>query len=54
MDDGVTAVLRRIAQALPYAVAVGIAMHAAFSWLKPQQLVTFSGLTVGTNLAFAV
>ncbi|WP_020556959.1 hypothetical protein [Embleya scabrispora] len=36
----------------PYAVAVGIAMHAAFTCLKPRQLVTFSGLTVGTYLAF--
>ncbi|MGW5477734.1 hypothetical protein [Streptomyces sp. NPDC004008] len=43
-----------IPQAMPYAVAVGIAMHAAFSCLKPRQLVTFSGLTVGTYLAFAV
>jgi hypothetical protein len=36
----------------PYAVAVGIGMHAAFTFLKPRQLITFSGLTVGTYLAF--
>ncbi len=28
-------------------------MHAAFSALKPRQLITFSGLTLGTYLAFA-
>ncbi|MYW03392.1 hypothetical protein [Streptomyces sp. SID3343] len=38
----------------PYAVAVGIGMHTAFTCLKPRQLVTFSGLTVGTYLAFTV
>jgi uncharacterized membrane protein YphA (DoxX/SURF4 family) len=37
----------------PYAAAVGIAMHAAFTCLKPRQLITFSGLTTGTYLAFA-
>lgn len=42
-----------IPQTMPYAVAAGIAMHAAFSCLKPRQLVTFSGLTVGTYVAFA-
>ncbi|WP_331738288.1 hypothetical protein [Embleya sp. NBC_00896] len=36
----------------PYAVAVGIGMHAAFTCLKPRQLITFSGLTVGTYLGF--
>jgi hypothetical protein len=40
--------------AKPYAVAVGIGMHAAFTCLEPRQLVTFSGLTVGTHLAFSV
>ncbi|WP_371801553.1 hypothetical protein OHA38_43335 (plasmid) [Streptomyces sp. NBC_01732] len=39
---------------MPYAVAVGIGMHAAFTCLKPRQLVTFSGLTVGSYFAFAV
>ncbi|MFJ1610755.1 hypothetical protein ACIOHS_46775 [Streptomyces sp. NPDC088253] len=38
---------------MPYAVAVGIGMHAAFTCLKPRQLVTFSGLTVGSYFAFA-
>lgn len=42
-----------IPQTMPYAVAVGIAMHAAFTCLKPRQLITFSGLTTGTYLAFA-
>ncbi|MFI9041272.1 hypothetical protein [Streptomyces sp. NPDC053726] len=42
-----------IPQTMPYAVAAGIAMHAAFTCLKPRQLITFSGLTVGTYLAFA-
>ncbi|MFE9558469.1 hypothetical protein ACFYMW_36565 [Streptomyces sp. NPDC006692] len=37
----------------PYAVAAGIAMHTAFSCLKPRQLITFSGLTLGTYIAFA-
>ncbi|GAA0907720.1 hypothetical protein [Streptomyces thermoalcalitolerans] len=40
-------------QTMPYAVAVGIGMHAAFTLLKPRQLITFSGLTVGTYTAFA-
>ncbi|MER6694645.1 hypothetical protein [Streptomyces minutiscleroticus] len=40
-------------QTMPYAVAAGIAMHIAFTCLKPRQLVTFSGLTLGTYLAFA-
>jgi hypothetical protein len=38
---------------MPYAVATGIGMHAAFTCLKPRQLLTFSGLTVGTYVAFA-
>ncbi|MEU4266079.1 hypothetical protein ACYCCF_30410 [Streptomyces argenteolus] len=38
---------------MPYAVATGIAMHTAFTCLKPRQLITFSGLTLGTYLAFA-
>ncbi|MFI1165679.1 hypothetical protein ACH4UM_19195 [Streptomyces sp. NPDC020801] len=38
---------------MPYAVVVGIGMHAAFTCLKPRQLVTFSGLTIGTYFAFA-
>jgi hypothetical protein len=40
-------------QTAPYAVAAGIAMHAAFTCLKPRQLVTFSGLTTGSYIAFA-
>ncbi|GAA2463193.1 hypothetical protein [Streptomyces lavendulocolor] len=39
-------------QTMPYAIATGIAMHAAFSLLKPRQLITFSGLTLGTYCAF--
>ncbi|WP_331720467.1 hypothetical protein OG851_42620 (plasmid) [Streptomyces sp. NBC_00161] len=42
-----------IEQTMPYAVAAGIAMHAAFTCLKPRQLITFSGLTLGTYVAFA-
>ncbi|MDX2758369.1 hypothetical protein [Streptomyces europaeiscabiei] len=42
-----------IPQTMPYALAAGIAMHAAFTCLKPRQLITFSGLTVGTYVAFA-
>ncbi|MFI0220364.1 hypothetical protein [Streptomyces lydicus] len=42
-----------IPQTMPYAVAAGIAMHTAFTCLKPRQLVTFSGLTLGTYCAFA-
>ncbi|MER7514733.1 hypothetical protein ABTX82_41485 [Streptomyces lavendulae] len=38
---------------MPYAVVAGIGMHAAFSCLKPRQLSTFSGLTLGTYVAFA-
>ncbi|MFC9409326.1 hypothetical protein ACFRAA_32110 [[Kitasatospora] papulosa] len=41
-----------IPQTMPYAVAAGIVMHAAFTCLKPRQLITFSGLTTGTYLAF--
>ncbi|MFJ7911398.1 hypothetical protein [Kitasatospora sp. NPDC096204] len=37
----------------PYAAAAGIAMHAAFSCLKPVQLITFSGLATASYLAFA-
>ncbi|WP_405802308.1 hypothetical protein OG291_19805 [Streptomyces halstedii] len=40
-------------QTMPYAVAAGITMHAAFTCLEPRQLVTFSGLTTGTYAAFA-
>lgn len=43
-----------IPQTMPYAVAAGIAMHLAFTCLKPRQLITFSGLTIGTYLAFAI
>ncbi|MCC9690186.1 hypothetical protein [Streptomyces sp. MNU103] len=42
-----------IPQTTPYAVAAGVAMHAAFSCLKPRQLITFSGLTTGTYAAFS-
>lgn len=38
---------------MPYAIAVGIGMHAAFTCLKPRQLITFSGLAVGSYLAFS-
>lgn len=38
---------------MPYAVATGIAMHTAFTCLKPRQLITFSGLNLGTGVAFA-
>ena len=41
-----------IPQTTPYAVAAGIAMHIAFTALKPRQLITFSGLTVGSYTAF--
>ncbi|MFG2681324.1 hypothetical protein [Streptomyces sp. NPDC048392] len=37
----------------PYAVAAGIGMHTAFTCLKPRQLLTFSGLSVGSYTAFA-
>ncbi|MEU1622390.1 hypothetical protein ABZ479_34495 [Streptomyces sp. NPDC005722] len=40
-------------QTTPYAMAAGIGMHATFTCLKPRQLITFSGLTLGTYLAFA-
>ncbi|MFD0372868.1 hypothetical protein [Streptomyces sp. NPDC127114] len=43
-----------IPAAVPYAVAGGITMHAAFSLLKPRQLITFSGLTTGTYVAFVL
>lgn len=43
-----------IEQTMPYAAAAGIAMHAAFTCLKPRQLITFSGLTLGTYVAFGV
>ncbi|MDW8803711.1 hypothetical protein P1P68_02525 [Streptomyces scabiei] len=42
-----------IPAATPYAAAAGIGMHAAFTLLKPRQLVTFSGLTIGSYVAFA-
>ncbi|WP_256098625.1 hypothetical protein [Streptomyces agglomeratus] len=42
-----------IPRTMPYAVATGIAMHVAFTCLKPRQLLTFSGLTVGTYTGFA-
>ncbi|MFD9562184.1 hypothetical protein [Streptomyces sp. NPDC059994] len=42
-----------IEQTMPYAVLVGIGMHAAFTCLKPRQLITFSGLTTATYVAFA-
>ncbi|MDF3144168.1 MULTISPECIES: hypothetical protein [unclassified Streptomyces] len=42
-----------IPQTTPYAAAAGIGMHAAFTCLKPRQLLTFSGLTVGSYFAFA-
>lgn len=29
-------------------------MHTAFTCLKPRQLITFSGLTLGTYIAFAI
>ncbi|MER6160335.1 hypothetical protein ABT147_33085 [Streptomyces sp. NPDC001868] len=42
-----------IPQTMPYAIIAGITMHIAFTALKPRQLVTFSGLTVGSYVAFA-
>ncbi|MCZ4515626.1 hypothetical protein O3Q52_47475 [Streptomyces sp. ActVer] len=42
-----------IKQTMPYAIVAGIAMHTAFICLKPRQLITFSGLTLGTYFAFA-
>ncbi|OIJ88150.1 hypothetical protein BIV25_37215 [Streptomyces sp. MUSC 14] len=42
-----------IPQSTPYAVAAGITMHVAFTCLKPRQLLTFSGLTIATYVAFA-
>ncbi|MFJ5548592.1 hypothetical protein [Streptomyces sp. NPDC093225] len=42
-----------IEQTMPYAVVAGVTMHAAFTCLKPRQLITFSSLTLGTYLAFA-
>ncbi|MGW9498202.1 hypothetical protein ACWG5P_28185 [Streptomyces prasinus] len=42
-----------VPQTMPYAIATGAGMHAAFTCLKPRQLLTFSGLTIGTYLAFA-
>lgn len=41
-----------IPQTTPYAVAAGVGMHVAFTCLKPRQLITFSGLTLGTYFAF--
>ncbi|GAA0356282.1 hypothetical protein PV735_44745 [Streptomyces turgidiscabies] len=41
-----------IPRTTPYAVAAGITLHAGFTLLKPRQLLTFSGLTVGPYLAF--
>ncbi|MFK0112018.1 hypothetical protein [Streptomyces sp. NPDC091217] len=41
-----------IPQTTPYAIAAGIGMHVAFTSLKPRQLLTFSGLTVGSYAAF--
>ncbi|MEU6402477.1 hypothetical protein [Streptomyces sp. NPDC046985] len=43
-----------IPQTMPYAVAAGIGMHVAFTCLKPRQLITFSSLTLGAYVAFAV
>ncbi|MFF0087506.1 hypothetical protein ACFYR1_48875 [Streptomyces canus] len=37
---------------MPYAITTGVGMHAAFTCLKARQLITFSGLTVGTYFAF--
>ena len=37
----------------PYAIAVGIAMHAGFCCLKPRQLIFFSSLTIGSYVLFA-
>ncbi|WP_405689471.1 hypothetical protein [Streptomyces sp. NBC_01185] len=42
-----------VPQTMAYAVAAGIAMHAAFTCLKPRQLITFTGLTTGTYRAFS-
>ncbi|GHI98025.1 hypothetical protein [Streptomyces olivaceus] len=42
-----------IEQTRLYAIIAGIAMHAAFTCLKPRQLISFTGLTLGTYIAFA-
>ncbi|MEV3875457.1 hypothetical protein [Streptomyces sp. NPDC049906] len=42
-----------IPQTMPYAALAGVVMHAAFTCLKPRQLITFSGLTLGTYVAYA-
>ncbi|MFF0386920.1 hypothetical protein [Streptomyces sp. NPDC004286] len=41
-----------IPAATPYAIGAGIAMHAAFTCLKPVQLITFSGITLATYVTF--
>jgi hypothetical protein len=41
-----------IEETRPYAVAAGIAMHLGFTCLKPRQLITFTGVTLGTYAAF--
>ncbi|MFE3163357.1 hypothetical protein [Streptomyces sp. NPDC059224] len=41
-----------IPQSTPYAIAAGIGMHAAFTSLKPRQLITFSGLSTAAYAAF--
>ncbi|WP_240799454.1 hypothetical protein [Streptomyces sp. A0958] len=41
-----------VPESAPYAVVAGIGMHAAFTCLKPRQLITFSGLTTSTYTAF--
>ncbi|WP_328322981.1 MULTISPECIES: hypothetical protein [unclassified Streptomyces] len=43
-----------IPRTMPYAVVAGIAMHTAFTCLKPRRLITVSGLTAGTSFAFAL
>lgn len=43
-----------IPQTMSYAAVAGIAMHAAFICLKPRQLITCSGLTLGTYIACAI
>ncbi|MEU9167740.1 hypothetical protein AB0D34_08090 [Streptomyces sp. NPDC048420] len=45
-------VLLLVPATMPYAIVAGLGMHAAFTCLKPRQLLTFSGLTVGSYIAF--
>ncbi|GAA2679882.1 MULTISPECIES: hypothetical protein [Actinosynnema] len=39
-------------QTAPWAVAAGVVMHAVFTCLKPRHMITFTGITLGSYLAF--